>query len=149
MHFLIFLINFKATNELDTKLGWFIKRLDNENDEVVASIKEMRESRMLIEYLLGKSEDDFRNLIDSLDEHGDGHIRVNNIIELCKVMQFIQKINKKSDQKEFLKSLINLIENEKDGIFKNISAMIYTSNKLIDSIKLIIDTLQNREEASK
>jgi len=118
------------------------------DSEVIHTINEMGKSHKLIEFLLGKSEQELRNLIDSLDEHGDGYIRVQNIIELCKVTQFFQSL-KLSNINDFIKSIENVLKEDKEKKFSNISAMIHASFSILDSIRLIIDTFQNREEASK
>lgn len=135
--------------DLYKNFSYLFDRLDKENDEIIATIKEVSSSKTLITYLFKKKEEEFRNLIDSLDEHGDGHIRPKNLVELCKVMQFLQKINLKGDEIQFLESLFDVIERTEEKNFKNISTLICSSKNLLDSIKLIVDDLQNREEASK
>ena len=134
--------------ELYTKFAYLFERLDKENDEIVSTIKAISTSKELVAYLFKKKEEEFRNVIDSLDEHGDGHIRPKNLVELCKVMQFLQKINIKGDEVEFLESLFDLIEGAEEKNFRNISTLIGSSKNLLDSIKLIVDDLQHREEAS-
>jgi hypothetical protein len=144
------------------ELNNLVVRLDNNLNDVLNSkyldivkeiIQGLSKSEKLIEYLSRKNEEDIRNLIDIFDEHGDDHIRVQNIIELCKIIQFLRKIDHKNGELSFLKSIITIIEttveSEESVIIRNMSAIIETSNNIIDNLKLIIETLQNREEASK
>jgi hypothetical protein len=96
---------------------------------------------------------DIRNLIDIFNEHGDDHIRVQNIIEFCKIIQFLRKIDHKNGGLSFLKSIIPIIEttieSEESATIRNMSAIIETSNNILDNLKFIMETLQNREEASE
>ena len=115
-------------------------------------IEKMGASKKLIEYLFKKDENDIRSLIDSFDEHGDEHIRVQNIIELCNISQFIKKISRKDGEKGFLVSIQALIEIDMESEvskYRNLSSIIETSNNILENLKLIIETIQNREEASK
>ncbi len=113
----------------------------------------MSKSGKLIEYLSRKNEEDIRHLINIFDEHGDDHIRVQNIIELCKIIQFLRKIDQKNGEFSFLKNIKTIIEttieSEESATIRNMSAIIETSNNILDNLKLIIETLQTREETSK
>jgi hypothetical protein len=84
-------------NNLVVKIDYNLNDVLNSKyvDIVKEIIQELSKSEKLIEYLSRKNEEDIRNLIDIFDEHGDDHIRVQNIIELCKIIQFLRKIDKK------------------------------------------------------
>jgi hypothetical protein len=134
-------------NKIYSKLDFLLKK--SKDEEIITTINEIGESNKLIEFALDKNEQDLRNLIEGLDEHGDGHIRVHNIIELCKVTKFLNKLNTQNEL-DFINSIIGLIEQDvQEKNYLNISGMIRSSSNLLESIVLITDTLQNREEASK
>ena len=89
-------------------------------------------------------------MIDSFDEHGDDHIRLQNILELLKVFMFFNLLSASKEDSEFLIILRNIIErDESEGFFKNLDAIIQTSSNLLDSLEYILNNLQFREEASK
>lgn len=137
----------KLVEEINRNFKFIIEL--SQDSEIIQVMNEMGKSKKLIEFLLDKNEQDLRNLIDSLDEHGDGYIRVQNIIELCRVTQFFQSLNRNGTNLEFIKSIIEILNNDKEKKYSNLSANIYTSFSILDNIRLILDTFQNREEASK
>ena len=119
-------------------------------DNLKRVIVEISKADKLVKYLQKITESDIRNMIDSFDEHGDDHIRLQNILELLKVFMFFNLLSASKEDSEFLIILRNIIErDESEGFFKNLDAIIQTSSNLLDSLEYILNNLQFREEASK
>jgi hypothetical protein len=76
----------------------------------------MSEDNDLITFLLNTPEDDIRNMVDAVDEHGDSFIRVQTIRDLLIIGSFVKSlslkeweadVNKNPSEEEFIQRIHN------------------------------------------
>jgi nucleoside-triphosphatase THEP1 len=149
---------FKFADEVERLKNKYSSKIDVEN-----IIMELSENKELVEFALNTPDEDIRNMVDAVDEHGDSFIRVQTIRDLLIVGSFVRTIKlkeytndreKNPIEEEFVMKIVNVLtdksdENSANNAFQNIEALINTCSKQFIGIKHLYRELSNREEASK
>ena len=141
---------FEASKKLSELRKSFMEKQNIEN-----ILFELSEDQDLILFLLNTPEDDIRNMVDAVDEHGDSFIRVQTIRDLLIIGSFIRRLQLKdfSLNKETNPTEDDLIERIHSTMGKNnfngIEVLMNSCSKQFTGIKHLHSELSNREEASK
>jgi hypothetical protein len=134
-------------SQLRTK---YLEKRDIEN-----ILYELSEDNELVAFLLHTPEDDIRNMVDAVDEHGDSFIRVQTIRDLLIIGSFVRTLclrdfsddipnNPREDE------LVERIHGAfKKSTFSGIDVLMNSCMKQYLGIKHLHNELSNREEASK
>ena len=125
-------------------------------EDIENIIFELSEDKDLIDFLITTPEEDIRNMVDAVDEHGDSFIRVQTIRDLLIIGSFIQALGikkfdvetiKNPSEDQFIKQIETTVKTKKN--FSNIDVLMNSCMKQIVGIKHLYRELSNREEASK
>ncbi len=167
---------FKSSNsKVYTEFLEYINNQDSSFDKIFATSKSLADIRMsylaerdienilfeladdteLIEFLLKTPEDDIRNMVDAVDEHGDSFIRVQTIRDVLIIGSFLRNLSLKDytserdnnlTEAQFIMKILDAFSKVNYG---GIDVLLNTSNKQVLGIKHLHHELSNREEASK
>jgi len=168
--------NFKTSNaKVYAQFLEYINNQDSSFDKIFVSSKNLAEIRHgylaerdienilfelsddteLIEFLLKTPEDDIRNMVDAVDEHGDSFIRVQTIRDLLIIGSFLRQLSLKDytpDRNNNLTEeqfIVKILEAFNKSNYSGIDVLLNTSTKQVLGIKHLHHELSNREEASK
>ena len=140
---------YQASSQLSGFRNSYLEKREIEN-----LLYELAEDKELIDFLLVTPEEDIRNMVDAVDEHGDSFIRVQTIRDLLIVGSFLRAIVLKEfngvnnlTEKDFINRIHDAFNN-KTGI-SGIDVLMNSCSKQIIGIKHLHHELSNREEASK
>lgn len=137
----------KILSDLRTK---YLEKRNIEN-----ALYELSEDQELILFMIKTPEDDIRNMVDAVDEHGDSFIRVQTIRDLLIIGSFIRRLELKqlTEEKDVRLTEDEFIDRVHSVFGKNnfqgIEALMNSCNKQFTGIKHLHSELSNREEASK
>jgi hypothetical protein len=129
-----------------------LKSQINKKYDITNLLHELCENRDLLDFIISTPEEDFRNMVEAVDEHGDSFLRVQTIRDLLIIGSFLRILNLQNYQnnltEEFFITTIHKAL-ESNPTFLAIDALINSCSKHYISIKLLHKELSNREEASK
>ena len=141
---------FEASNKLNELKHSYFKNTDIQN-----ILYEISKGQELITFLLNTPEDDIRNMVDAVDEHGDSFIRVQTIRDLLIIGSFIrrlqlkdftQNIDNNPTEEEFIERIHTAFSK---SYFKGLEVILNQCSYQFLGIKHLHGELSNREEASK
>ena len=136
-----------TVGELVSAMNVLQDLLNDPVEEWWDALSEIAKSSSLIKFLKQSADDDFRNLIDAVEERSEQTIDESTVSDLIKVKQFFQPVVRKpfSQPEEFLDCLKKSVQKED----KNLASRINNCTTHVHGLMALYQHVANRGELTK
>ena len=133
--------------ELVSTMNVLQELLNDSDDGWWDALSEVAKSSTLIKFLKQSIDDDFRNLIDAVEERSEQTIDESTVSDLIRVKQFFQPVMRKNfdEPKEFLDCLNKSVQKED----KNLAGRINNCATHVHGLMALYQHVANRGELTK
>jgi len=136
-----------TVGELVSTMNVLQDLLRDPSEEWWDTLHEISKSSQLIKFLKQSIDDDFRNLIDAVEERSEQTIDESTVSDLIRVKQFFQPVMRKTfnQPEEFLDCLRKSVQKEE----KNLAARINNCTTHVHGLMALYQHVANRGELTK
>lgn len=119
------------------------------NTDMLAILKELQKSSLLIDFLLNVVDEDIRNLIDAVEEHSEQYVRESTVSDLIEVKRFLQPLLKQKYDENIQKFFSAMSRSLETSGIKNVERKIHECYSNLHSLKALYNHVANRGEHTK
>lgn len=119
------------------------------NADMLAVLKELQKSSLLIEFLLTVVDEDIRNLIDAVEEHSEQYVRESTVSDLIEVKRFLQPLLKQKYDENIQKFFGAMSRSLETSGIQNVERKIHECYSNLHSLKALYNHVANRGEHTK
>lgn len=134
---------------IDSSLVLVRRVVDVVDTDMIAILKELQKSSLLIEFLLTVVDEDIRNLIDAVEEHSEQYVRESTVSDLIDVKRFLQPLLKQKYDENVQKFFGAMSRSLGTSGIKNVERKIHECCSNLHSLKALYNHVANRGEHTK